>query len=253
MLHNNKYLNTIKRLTITFIKVIAIVFVIWFSIFWAENKATLKNPDITINGASVLREGNYIDYLKNLNFDSNKLESELILESLYDHPYISAARISHRYPNTIIIDISERLPFAMLNKDPMVILDRECYVLPNIENINDYNIPILSKYNVAPELYPLGKQSLSVKIKNTISWLKTLNTKYPEIYSEISEITLASGDEIILILEKNPTKIMLGNNNTFHKLEILKNFKNTLNNKKEITDYSYLDMRYNNQIIAKEL
>ena len=88
---------------------------------------------------------------------------------------------------------------------------------------------------------------------NTISWLKTLNAKYPEIYSEISEITLASGDEIILILEKNPTKIMLGNHNTFHKLEILKNFKNTLNNKKEITDYAYLDMRYNNQIIAKEL
>jgi len=172
---------------------------------------------------------------------------------LYNHPYVAAARISHRYPNAIIIDISERLPFAMLNKDPMVILDRECYVLPNIENINDYNIPILSKYNAAPELYPLGEQSLSVKIKHTISWLKTLNTKYPEIYSEISEITLASGDEIILILEKNPTKIMLGNKNTFRKLEILKNFKNTLNNKKEITDYVYLDMRYNNQIIAKEL
>ena len=29
-------------------------------------------------------------------------------------------------------------------------------------------------------------------------------------------------------------------------------FQKTLNNKKEITDYAYLDMRYNNQIIAKE-
>ncbi len=253
MLRNNKYIKIIKKLSSIIIKIVSIVFVVWFSIFWAENKSTFQNPNIIINGASVLSESNYINYLKDLNIDSTKIESNFILESFYNHPYIAAARISHRYPNTIIIDISERLPFAMLNKDPMVILDRECYVLPNIENINDYNIPILSKYNVAPELYPLGKQSLSVKIKNTISWLKTLNTKYPEIYSEISEITLASGDEIILILEKNPTKIMLGNNNTFHKLEILKNFKNTLNNKKEITDYSYLDMRYNNQIIAKEL
>tara|TARA_X000001036_G_scaffold433051_1_gene470006 strand:+ start:27963 stop:28724 length:762 start_codon:yes stop_codon:yes gene_type:complete len=253
MLHNNKYINTIKRLTIRVIKIVTTVFVVWFSIFWAENKSAFQNPNITINGASVLSEDNYINYLKRLGIDSTKIESKFILESLYNHPYVAAARISHRYPNAIIIDISERLPFAMLNKDPMVILDRECYVLPNIENINDYNIPILSKYNAAPELYPLGEQSLSVKIKHTISWLKTLNTKYPEIYSEISEITLASGDEIILILEKNPTKIMLGNKNTFRKLEILKNFKNTLNNKKEITDYVYLDMRYNNQIIAKEL
>ena len=253
MLHNNKYINTIKRLVIKVIKTVAIFFVVWFSIFWAENKSTFQNPNIIINGTLVLNEGNYINYLKSLKFDSTKIESNFILESLYNHPYVAAARISHRYPNTIIIDISERLPFAILNKDPMVILDQECYVLPNIENINDYNIPILSKYNVAPELYPLGKQSLSVKIKKTISWLKILNAKYPELYSEISEITLASGDEIILILEKNPTKIMLGNHNTFHKLEILKNFKNTLNNKKEITDYAYLDMRYNNQIIAKEL
>ena len=140
----------------------------------------------------------------------------------------------------------------MLNKDPMIMLDQESFVLPNIENIDDYNIPTLSKYNNAPELYPIGKQSLSIKIKETISWLKKLNTKYPDLYNKISEITLASGDEIILILEENPTKIMLGNNNTFRKLEILKNFEKTLNNKKEITDYAYLDMRYDNQIIAKE-
>ena len=130
--------------------------------------------------------------------------------------------------------------------------DRDCFVLPNIENIDDYNIPILSKYNAAPELYPLGKQCLSIKIKETIFWLNELNIKYPDLYNQISEITLSSEDEIILILEKHPTKIMLGNNNTFHKLEILKNFERILDKKKEITDYAYLDMRYNNQIIAKE-
>ena len=139
MLHNNKYINTIKRLTIRVIKIVTTVFVVWFSIFWAENKSAFQNPNITINGASVLSEDNYINYLKRLGIDSTKIESKFILESLYNHPYVAAARISHRYPNAIIIDISERLPFAMLNKDPMVILDRECYVLPNIENINCYS------------------------------------------------------------------------------------------------------------------
>ena len=247
-----KYMHRLKIVITRCSIILSIIFVVWFSIFWAKNKYTFSKPIITINGASVLNKTTYIEYLKGLNTDSTNIKSNFILESLYKHPYIAAARLSHRYPNRIIIDISERLPFAVLNKDPMIMLDRESYVLPNIENIDDYNIPILSKYNTAPELYPLGKQSLSIKIKETISWLEKLNTKYPDLYNKISEITLASGDEIILILEENPTKIMLGNNNTFRKLEILKKFQKTLNNKKEITDYAYLDMRYNNQIIAKE-
>ena len=247
-----KYIHRLKIVITRCSIILSIIFVVWFSIFWAKNKYTFSKPLITINGASVLNKTTYIEYLKGLNTDSTNIKSNFILESLYKHPYIAAARLSHRYPNKIIIDISERLPFAVLNKDPMIMLDRESYVLPNIENIDDYNIPILSKYNTAPELYPLGKQSLSIKIKETISWLEKLNTKYPDLYNKISEITLASGDEIILILEENPTKIMLGNNNTFRKLEILKNFQKTLNKKKEITDYAYLDMRYNNQIIAKE-
>ena len=247
-----KYMHRLKTVITRCSIILSIIFVVWFSIFWAKNKYTFSKPIITINGASVLNKTTYIEYLKGINTDSTNIKSNFILESLYKHPYIAAARLSHRYPNRIIIDISERLPFAVLNKDPMIMLDRESYVLPNIENIDDYNIPILSKYNTAPELYPLGKQSLSIKIKETISWLEKLNTKYPDLYNKISEIVLASGDEIILILEENPTKIMLGNNNTFRKLEILKNFQKTLNKKKEITDYAYLDMRYNNQIIAKE-
>ena len=248
-----KYIHKLKVGIIRCSIILSIIFIVWFSIFWAKNKYTFSNPIITINGSSVLNETIYIEYLKNIGIDSTNIKSNFILESLYNHPYIDAARISYRYPNKIIIDINERLPFAILNKDPMIMLDRECFVLPNIENIDDHNIPILSKYNTAAELYPIGKQSLSIKIKETISWLKELDTKYPDLYSKISEITLARGDEIILILEDNPTRIMLGNNNTFHKLKILKNFEVALDKKKEITDYAYLDMRYDNQIIAKEL
>jgi len=247
-----KYIYKLKVVIIRCSIILSIIFIVWFSIFWAENKNIFNNPIIIINGTSVLNETAYIKYLQNLGVDSTNIKSNFILESLYNHPYIAAARLSHRYPNKVIIDISERLPFAILNKDPMVMLDRESYVLPNIENINEYNIPILSKYNTAPELYPLGEQSLSIKIKETIFWLKTLNTKYPNLYNKISEIALESGDEIILILEESPTKIMLGNNNTFRKIEILTNFEKTLDNKKQITDYAYLDMRYDNQIIAKE-
>ncbi|SUZ92293.1 uncharacterized protein METZ01_LOCUS45147 [marine metagenome] len=183
---------------------------------------------------------------------NTNLKPNKILDELYKHPYIEAARLSYRYPDKIIIEISERAPFAIVNNDPMIMLDKDCFILPNIENINNYNIPILSRYNTDPGLYPIGKQALSVKIKDTISWLKALNERYPDLYHNISEITLANDDEIILILAEYPTKIMLGNENTLYKIELLKRFEETLKNKKEITDYAYLDMRYNNQVIVKE-
>ena len=80
-------------------------------------------------------------------------------------------------------------------------------------------------------------------------WSRGINN--PDL-SRLSEITLENDDEIILILAEYPTKIMLGNENTLYKIKLLKRFEETLKKKKEITDYAYLDMRYNNQIIVKE-
>ena len=248
-----KHINKLKMALVRVLIVFSIFFVLWISFFWAEQKYTFDKPTLLINGTSILSDTYYADYLLNsIEIESAKLKPNKILDDLYKHPYIEAARLSYRYPDKIIIEISERAPFAIVNNSPMIMLDKNCFVLPNIENINNYSIPILSRYNTNPELYPIGKQALSVKIKDTISWLKVLNEMYPDLYHNISEITLENDDEIILILAEYPTKIMLGNENTLYKIELLKRFEETLKNKKEITDYAYLDMRYNNQVIVKE-
>ena len=53
-----------------------------------------------------------------------------------------------------------------------------------------------------------------------------------------------------LILADEPTQIFLGNDDVWSRIEILQNFEKRLTPKK-ISDYSYLDMRYKNQIIVK--
>ena len=248
-----KHINKLKIALVRVLTLFSIFFVLWLSFFWAEQKYTFDKPTLLIKGTSILSDTYYADYLiSSTEIENAKLKPNKILDDLYKHPYIEAARLSYRYPDKIIIEISERAPFAIVNNDPMIMLDKDCFILPNIENINNYNIPILSRYNTDPGLYPIGKQALSVKIKDTISWLKALNEMHPDLYHNISEITLANDDEIILILAEYPTKIMLGNENTLYKIELLKRFEETLKNKKEITDYAYLDMRYNNQVIVKE-
>jgi hypothetical protein len=51
-------------------------------------------------------------------------------------------------------------------------------------------------------------------------------------------------------LSDHPTHIYLGQDRLWSRFEILKQFEIELGQKK-ISDYTYLDMRYENQIIAK--
>jgi hypothetical protein len=53
-----------------------------------------------------------------------------------------------------------------------------------------------------------------------------------------------------LILFDYPTHIYLGNDQLWSRINILKEFEKELGSKK-ITDFNYLDIRYDNQIIAK--
>ncbi len=226
---------------------------IWLSLSWADSKNTFNERSVIINGGEIFNNKIYFSYIENIiERKINEISNKEILDIILSHPYVHAARISYRYPSKIVIDIKERQPFAILNMDPIIILDQYCFVLPNANNLDRYDIPILSKFNNDQKLYPEGEKSLSTKVQKTISWLKSLNDKHPIFYSNISEVFLENENEIVLVLNEHPTKIFLGKNNTLGKIEILKNFEQTIKETKKITDYAYLDIRYDNQIIAKE-
>ena len=75
---------------------------------------------------------------------------------------------------------------------------------------------------------------------------------YPALYSNISEVTLNANDEYVIILAQYPTKVILGNTNVWTKIQILVKFEHSLRKKRQLSDYKYLDLRYDNQVIAKE-
>ena len=232
--------------------VIILCLIFWTSVWWSTKKQVFNSPTIVFNGAKIFNNKHYFEFVHNKSTDNKKVNIAQYKKILLEHPFIEVFRTSNRYPDQIIIDIKEREPFAIVNKDPLVFLDKNCYVMPYTENSKHFNVPILSKFNTAPELYPEGKKTLSIKVVDTISWLKLLHKNYPKLYKEISEITLSNEDEINLILDNQAMKVMLGNKDTLEKLKILQRFKELVIEKNKITDIAYLDIRYKNQIIVKE-
>ena len=236
-----------------FLIIISLSVIVNFAFSWAKLKNTFIEPEIVVSGSISYDQKSYISHISKVAGEIvNELSSNQILETLMLHPFVQAGRVSHRYPNKIIIEFKEREAFAIINKDPLVILDRDCFVLPIDDNFDKYDIPILSKFNSDNNLYPIGEKSLSVKVQETILWLSSLYDQDPDFYSSISEVLLENGNEIVLILNEYPTKVLLGDTDTLQKIEILKKFEQTIKETKKITDYAYLDIRYNNQIIAKE-
>ena len=236
-----------------FLIIASIAIIVNFSFSWAKLKNTFIEPEIILSGSIEYDQKSYIAHITKVTGEiANQLPSNKILEALMMHPFVQASRVSYRYPNKILIELKEREAFAIINKDPLVILDRDCFVLPIDDNFNNYDIPILSKFNSDNNLYPIGEKSLSVKVQETIFWLSSLYEQDPDFYSSISEVLLENGNEIVLILNEYPTKVLLGDTDTLKKIEILKKFEQTIKETKKITDYAYLDIRYNNQIIAKE-
>ena len=184
--------------------------------------------------------------------DDKTIENKItkIAQSIEDHPYVKAARVSKQYPSEIRIEIIEREPIAIVNIDPMVFLDEGGFVLPDLGNLNNHDLPIMSNFNSDIELYPYGGKAMSVKVIECISFLSKLRNQYKRLYDNLSEIKISSNNEIELILADQPTNIYLGNENINSRINILKEFEKELN-PNTISRFSYIDIRYDNQVIAK--
>ena len=240
-----------QQTLISILSISAVLSLIWASFWWSQFKGSLSITNIRFTETDVLDTHSYRAVLGEIiGTNSDKVDLRNIGDLIESHPYVKAARISHYYPGIIKVEIKERKPIALLKTDPLVLLDREGFVLPDVGNLDKYNLPIMTNFNPGPELYPAGEMALSVKVKDCISWLSRIHNNYITLYNNLSELKMTSTNEMELILSDHPTHIYLGQDKVWSRINTLKQFEKILQPKK-ISDFSYLDMRYENQIIAK--
>ena len=242
--------STFKIAIISILSLSGFFLIIIASFWWFELRDSTK-IDIQFSKTEVLTLEAYESLISEFIDDTTTRGTiDKITRSIEGHPYVKAARVSRHYPSQIRIEVIEREPIAIVNKNPMVLLDKDGFVLPDLGNINKYNLPIMSNFNAEAELYPHGQRAISVKVVECISLLAQLKDQYDALYNNLSEIKMSSSNEIELILADQPTNIFLGSKNIKSRIKILKEFENELK-PNSISSFSYLDIRYDNQVIAK--
>ena len=219
---------------------------------WANYRKIFELGELSISGENFLAKSEYNEIIGSIDVKSIKgFDIEDLSERLELNPFVKAVRISKHYPSTIKIEIVEREPIAIINNKIQLMIDDNAIVLPNNTTIENSLIPVLSGFNPATDLYPLGQITYSIKVKEAIEILAYIKNNYSDFYDEISELTINKDDEYEIILSEEPTRVILGKNNISKKIKILKNFDKALG-QRQLTSYRLLDMRYSKQLIAME-
>ena len=218
---------------------------------WSNFKKIYDIDEINIYGTSyfdksIIEEKS--DDLKSYNIFDRELENYKNEMLKFDH--IIDCKISRKFPSTVDITIYEREPIALISSNELIILDSEGVCLP-VEYC-DLSLPILSNFKSNPELYPKGSKTASTNVLSSVYLMKFTKDNFSIIYDNISEFVFNEESEYEIILKNGKTRIFLGSQNLQKKIKYLESFQETIKEKKNITDFRYIDLRFNNQVIVKE-
>lgn len=224
----------------------------WASIYWSQETGLFRIQQIEINGKTVIDKEEYVTVIGDWEgLTTRDVRPADILLAFESHPFVEAVRVSKQYPGTIRVDIVERNPVAFINMKPLIMVDSHGVVLPADGIADHFDIPFFSKFNPDIELYPAGHETLSQKVREAVNIISRIRNEYASLYENISEVTLSGNDEYIFILSERPTKIILGKNEPWKKLEVLREFESALNQPQGMTMFKHIDLRHNKQIVTR--
>ncbi len=148
----------------------------------------------------------------------------------------------------VLIKVSEREPVILvLSNKKFYEIDREGYILSITDRCVKFDLPILNGIKVLPELKLGDSVASDGKIKSVINWITNLESSY---LTSISEVSL-EGSEIILITNDG-IKIYPGNSMNYREnFEFLNIVCDKF--KKDGIQLSYVDMRFNGEIVVKPI
>ena len=218
---------------------------------WADFKKIYTVKEVNIYGTTFFDQS-IIEEKSNAIMSYNIFNSKLrnYKDEILNFDHIIDCKISRKFPSTIDITIYEREPVALISSDELIILDSEGVCLP-VEYC-DLSLPILTNFKSNPELYPKGSTTASTNVLNSVILMKYTKDNFSMIYDDISEFVFNEDSEYEIILKNGKTRIILGKKKLQNKIKYLSLFQETLKEEKNIKDFKYIDLRYNDQIIVKE-
>jgi cell division protein FtsQ len=214
-------------------------------------KSSLKINQIKIEGNRIVNT-NEIIQLTQVKIGALLYKADLIAiqQNVLSHYYIKDAVVERNLPNSINIQIIERIPIAMVNLSEPLYLDEDGVVLPQTALCKIFDLPMISGISEI-ESFVLGSTITHSDVIEALQLLAVLRTVNRPLYHQISEIQVRNGGDIVLYSAEGGVPIIFGRGELPGKLIRLEIFWNDIVRMRGVQCLQYVDLRFQDQIIAR--
>ncbi len=232
--------------------VLMLIFIAICLVFGANAwKSSLKIKQIKIDGNRIVGE-NEILQLTQLQMNTLLYDIDLtaIQKNVMSHYYIKDVVVERNLPNSIHIQVVERIPIVIVNRPETMYLDESGLVLPKSISHRLFDLPMISGISESESL-ALGstiKQQDVIEALQLVAAMKTVNRP---MYHNISEVQVRNGGDIILYSTEDGVPIIFGRGEMPSKLVRLETFWNDVVHTRGTQLLQYIDLRYEDQIVAR--
>lgn len=208
---------------------------------------------------SVIIEGNRmtdkeeITNLSRIDIHSNLLaiDTGQVRALLENHPWIAAAEVVRDWPNRLLIQVKEKKPAALLNREAeQLYLDSRGRIIAATAPAHELDFPVITGLENAA-LDGATTESRPQCLNDVFEFLRLANRNNPILPEQnISEIHVGPSDELTLYLLDRPFPIYLGSEGKiatryYRLVKVLKDLYRT----REFSEVSYIRLDYQKDAI----
>jgi cell division protein FtsQ len=172
--------------------------------------------------------------------------------SLESNAFISHASVQREMPSTVRIQITERVPSAMLvlaGRNEHLYLDDEGYLLPPVVSEAIYDLPVITGLDSAQTFRP-GVRTTNADILAALEILKAARSVGAEVSHLISEVRVNNGHDIVLYAFDGGTPIIFGQGRAIEKMATLDAFWKKFIVEGNVRELEYIDLRFAGQVVT---
>lgn len=189
-----------------------------------------RKPDIQIVTEQFLAKRNLGNILL---LDIGRLRS-----TIETHRWIDEVHIRKKFPSTLIIDIQQRVPAALLKKRSYILIDREGIELEHLESETDLNLPLL-----------IDEKKFRTNIEEKLQLAWDCLDDLPAFQKDaIETLDLSEYENVKVKHKESDTWIKLGNDRFSEKLQL---YQSERKNLEKYGTLDYVDMRIQNRLYFK--
>ena len=204
-----------------------------------------NNIEVQIKGNQFVKDSEIQDRLY-LHLTQSLLSLELneIQKDMDSIDFVEAVQVSRILPHTLLIKVVERNPILLLSvEDEAFFMDVKGVILPaNRSSISFFPVPIVTISNDSD--FAAGKTCEIAEL------FRFILNDYTTFYDNLSEVKI-NADKWTFFSDSK-TRIFATSENLYTQFSILKFFEQTVYPNRRLGDYSYIDLRVEEQVVVKE-